>query len=73
MNFSLPGPAGQKHTECLGSQAFPACVRVGSTCSRLPPVHTLHVSDVQEMESKSDRIPKQLLYMTHVPVKHRDK
>lgn len=37
----------------------------------LLPVYTLRVSDVQEMESKSGRILKHLLCMTHVPVKHR--
>lgn len=30
------------------------------------PVHTLHVSDVQEMESNSDRVLKQLLYVTRL-------
>lgn len=34
MNLSLPGPAGQTHPECLGSQAFPGCMHAGSTCPR---------------------------------------
>ena len=33
---------------------------------------TLHVSDVQEMENKNDKVLKQLVCVPRVPIKHRD-
>lgn len=70
MNLSLPGPAGQTHPECLGSQAFPGCMHVVSNCPRF--LCTLCMYQGLREGKQSDSILKQLLYITHVPVKHRD-
>lgn len=73
-NLPLPIPSGQKHTECFGDPSFTCfCACLMNLSSTLYCISSaLHVSDVQETENKADRVLKQLLYVTHVPIKHRD-